>query len=97
MIMDSTNGLLRSWETRLKKDGDTLEIKIDQDIRNLSSDIIAKACFGSNYIEGREIFTKLRELQNLISKIFVGIPGYRYVFYSSFNICVFMIVRSKYQ
>lgn len=84
--MESTNGLLRLWDTKLNKDGDTLEIEIDQDLRNLSSDIIAKACFGSNYVEGREIFTKLRELQNLISKIFAGIPGYRYVFYSSFNI-----------
>ncbi|KAI5423227.1 cytochrome P450 714C2 [Lathyrus oleraceus] len=79
MIMESTNGLLRLWDTKLNKDGDTLEIEIDQDLRNLSSDIIAKACFGSNYVEGREIFTKLRELQNLISKIFAGIPGYRYL------------------
>lgn len=92
--MESTNGLLRLWDTKLNKDGDTLEIEIDQDLRNLSSDIIAKACFGSNYVEGREIFTKLRELQNVISKIFAGIPGYRYVFYSSFNIRTLLIAQN---
>ena len=78
MIADSTNILLKSWETKLEKDG-VSEIKIDQDLRNLSADIIARACFGSNYVEGREIFTKLRELQNIICKIFAGIPGFRYV------------------
>lgn len=78
MIVDCTNIMLRSWETKLEKDG-VSEIKVDQDLRNLSGDIIARACFGSNYVEGREIFSKLRELQNIICKIFAGIPGFRYL------------------
>ncbi|XP_058745238.1 cytochrome P450 714C2-like [Vicia villosa] len=79
MMVDSTNELLRSWDTKLKKDGDGIEIKIDPDVRNLLFDVIAKTCFGSSYVEGREIFTKFRELQNIISKEIAGIPGYRYL------------------
>nr|KYP40611.1 Secologanin synthase [Cajanus cajan] len=79
LIVESTNITLRSWETRLESEGIVSEIKIDEDLRSLSADIIARACFGSNYIEGKEIFSKLRDLQKLLSKIFAGIPGYRYL------------------
>ncbi|XP_058736876.1 cytochrome P450 714C2-like [Vicia villosa] len=77
-IVDSTNIMLRSWESRIERDGVVSEIKIDEDLRSLSADIISKACFGSNYAQGKEIFTKLRDLQGLLSKISVGIPGFRY-------------------
>ncbi|XP_061358004.1 cytochrome P450 714C2-like isoform X2 [Gastrolobium bilobum] len=79
LIVDSTNIMLRSWETRLESEGVVSDIKIDEDLQSLSADIIARACFGSNYIEGKEIFTKLRDLQKLLSKIFAGIPGFRYL------------------
>ncbi|KAI4347740.1 hypothetical protein L6164_008523 [Bauhinia variegata] len=80
VIVDSTNIMLRSWETRLESEGGTVsEMKIDEDLRSLSADIIARACFGSNYTEGKEIFTKLRDLQKVISKITAGIPGFRYL------------------
>lgn len=77
-IVDSTNIMLRSWESRMERDGVVSEIKIDEDLRSLSADIISRACFGSNYAQGKEIFTKLRGLQKLLSKISVGIPGLRY-------------------
>lgn len=77
-IVDSTNIMLRSWESRMERDGVVSEIKIDEDLRSLSADIISRACFGSNYAQGKEIFTKLRDLQKLLSKISVGIPGLRY-------------------
>lgn len=78
-IVVSTNIMLRSWESRIERDGVVSEIKIDEDLRSLSADIISRACFGSNYAPGKEIFTKLRDLQKLLSKISVGIPGLRYV------------------
>ncbi|KAI5430201.1 hypothetical protein KIW84_034684 [Lathyrus oleraceus] len=77
-IVDSTNIMLRSWESRIERDGVVSEIKIDEDLRSLSADIISRACFGSNYAPGKEIFTKLRDLQKLLSKISVGVPGLRY-------------------
>ncbi|KAK7286960.1 hypothetical protein RJT34_22337 [Clitoria ternatea] len=79
LIVDSTNIMLKSWETRIGGEGVVSEIKIDEDMRSLSADIIARACFGSNYIEGEEIFSKLRDLQKLLSKTHAGIPGFRYL------------------
>ncbi|KAL5057632.1 hypothetical protein RYX36_029236 [Vicia faba] len=77
-IVDSTNIMLRSWESRIERDGEVSEIKVDENLRSLSADIISRACFGSNYAQGKEIFTKLRDLQKLLSKISVGVPGFRY-------------------
>ncbi|CAJ2670085.1 unnamed protein product [Trifolium pratense] len=78
-IVDSTNIMLRSWESIIERDGIVSEIKIDEDLRSLSADIISRACFGSNYVQGKEIFTKLRDLQKVLSKIYDGIPGFRYL------------------
>ncbi|RDX73903.1 Cytochrome P450 714C2 [Mucuna pruriens] len=78
LIVESTNITLKSWETRLESEGAVSEIKIDDDLRSWSADIISRACLGSNYIEGKEIFSKLRDLQKLLSKNHAGIPGYRY-------------------
>jgi hypothetical protein len=77
-IVDSTNIMLRSWESRIERDGVVTEIKVDEDLRSLSADIISRACFGSNYVQGKEIFTKLRDLQKVLSTIYAGIPGFRY-------------------
>jgi cytochrome P450 family 714 subfamily C len=77
-VIDSTNILIRSWESRIERDGVVSEITVDEDLRSLSADIIARVSFGSNYVEGKEIFTKLRDLLKLLSKIYVGIPGFRY-------------------
>ncbi|RHN41127.1 putative unspecific monooxygenase [Medicago truncatula] len=78
-IVDSTNIMVRSWETKIEGDGVISEITVDEDLRSLSADIIARVCFGSNYVEGKEIFAKLRDLIKLLSKINLGIPGYRYL------------------
>ncbi|XP_015938794.1 cytochrome P450 714C2-like [Arachis duranensis] len=77
LIVHSTNITLKSWESRLNNEGEALDLRIDDDLRSLSADIIARACFGINYVEGNEIFSKLRDLQNLLSAKDAGIPGFR--------------------
>ncbi|MBA0805102.1 hypothetical protein Gohar_004644 [Gossypium harknessii] len=52
-----------------------LEIIVDEDLRSLSADIISRACFGSNYSKGEEIFSKLNALQMAMAKTYIGIPG----------------------
>jgi hypothetical protein len=51
-VIDSTNILIRSWESRIERDGVVSEITVDEDLRSLSADIIARVCFGSNYVKG---------------------------------------------
>ncbi|KAI9197995.1 hypothetical protein LWI28_008264 [Acer negundo] len=81
LITESTMMLLTSWNSRIEKEGGIANIKIDGDMRSFSGDLISRACFGSNYSKGEEIFLKLRALQEIMSKksLSMGIPGMRYL------------------
>ncbi|XBI71377.1 hypothetical protein VPH35_065616 [Triticum aestivum] len=68
LMVDSAQTLLESWEARVDKSGGTVDIKIDDDIRAYSADVISRTCFGSSYVKGKKIFLKLRELQKAVSK-----------------------------
>lgn len=77
--------LVESWNNIIEAKCGIADIKIDQHMSSFSGDVISKACFGSNYSRGEEIFIKLRGLQESASKKFlsIGIPGMRYaVFYN---------------
>ena len=79
LMVDSTTSMLRSWEKRIGKEEGFLDIRIDEDLRSLSADIISRACFGSSYSEGKDIFTKIRTLQTVMSDGFLhfGVFGMR--------------------
>ena len=66
--MESVEILLNSWKTKIEADGGIADIKIDQYMRSFSGDVISKACFGSNYTKGEEIFSRLRALEEAMSK-----------------------------
>jgi hypothetical protein len=68
LMVDSAQPLLMSWEERVDRNGGITDIKIDDDIRAYSADVISRTCFGSSYIKGKEIFMKIRELQQAVSK-----------------------------
>jgi hypothetical protein len=55
LIVDSTTLMLRSWESRIENEAGIANIKIDEDLRSLSADIISRACFGSNEPRGRNL------------------------------------------
>uniref|UniRef100_A0A7C9A0N1 Unspecific monooxygenase n=1 Tax=Opuntia streptacantha TaxID=393608 RepID=A0A7C9A0N1_OPUST len=80
LMVEATTSMLGSWAGRINSSGGTAEITVDEDLRSLSADIISRAAFGSNYSLGKDIFSKLRALQQLMAKtVFIGIPGSRYV------------------
>ncbi|XP_060176325.1 cytochrome P450 714C2-like [Lycium barbarum] len=81
LVQDSVLTLLSSWNKQIEVQGGIAEIKIDPDMRSFSGDVISKACFGSNFSKGKEIFFKLRALQEVSSKrvLSTGIPGMRYI------------------
>ncbi|KAL0370898.1 UNVERIFIED_CONTAM: cytochrome [Sesamum angustifolium] len=81
LIQDSTVVLLNSWRNIVEREGGLADINIDQDLRSFSGDVISRACFGSNYSKGEEIFLKLRALQEAASKkgFAAGIPGMRHL------------------
>lgn len=79
LMVDATNSLLQTWESRIEGERGISEIIVDEHLRSLSADIISRACFGSNYSKGEEIFSKLNALQMAMSKANIGIPGMRYL------------------
>lgn len=80
LMVESVKSMIKSWETIVENDGGQSELNVDIYFRSLSADIISKACFGSNYYEGKEIFRKIRGLQVVMSKENIGIPGFRYIY-----------------
>ncbi|XP_022753894.1 cytochrome P450 714C2-like [Durio zibethinus] len=81
LIVESTFTLLNSWKSRIEAEGGLADIRIDEYMRSFSGDVISRACFGSNYSKGEEIFLKLRALQEAMSKknLSTGVPGMRYL------------------
>lgn len=80
LMVEATNSMLGSWDDRINISGGTADITVDEDLRSLSADIISRAAFGSSYSLGKDIFSKLRALQQLMAKtLFIGIPGSRYM------------------
>ncbi|KAH6757757.1 hypothetical protein C2S52_023322 [Perilla frutescens var. hirtella] len=81
LIQDSTITLLETWKSIVEAGGGFADIKIDQHMRSFSGDVISRACFGSNYSKGEEIFLKLRALQESASKktLVIGVPGIRHL------------------
>ncbi|KAG6415527.1 hypothetical protein SASPL_122939 [Salvia splendens] len=80
LIQDSTISLCESWKRQVEEGGGLAEIKIDEYMRSFSGDVISRACFGSNYSKGEEIFLKLRALQEISSKkLFVSGTGMRHL------------------
>ncbi|KAI5344825.1 hypothetical protein L3X38_012702 [Prunus dulcis] len=79
LMVDSTATLLRPWESKIESEGGIAVLGVDEEMRSLSADIISRACFGSSYSEGKEIFLKLRTLQRIMSQGNIGIPGIRYL------------------
>ncbi|KAM7277203.1 hypothetical protein ACFE04_019069 [Oxalis oulophora] len=78
LMVDSTNAMLESWESRIDDKVGVADIKVDDNLRSLSADIISRACFGSNYLSGKEIFSKIRSLQKYLSMTSFGVPGSRH-------------------
>ncbi|GKU88535.1 hypothetical protein SLEP1_g2788 [Rubroshorea leprosula] len=80
LMAEATTSLLRSWESRIEREGGVVaDITVDEDLRSLSADIISKTSFGSSYSKGEEIFSKLQTLQKVMSKGIIGIPALRYL------------------
>ncbi|WVZ54740.1 hypothetical protein U9M48_005494 [Paspalum notatum var. saurae] len=81
LMVESANEMLNSWENRVDREGGSAEIVIDDFLRDFSADVISRASFGSSFSEGKEIFSKIRQLQMAMAKqnMFIGVPGSRYL------------------
>ena len=83
LMVESSITLVNSWTNLIESEGGVADVHVDEYMRSFSGDVISRACFGSNYSKGEEIFSKLRELQELLSKkaFSSDIPVLRFDFY----------------
>ncbi|KAK9741885.1 hypothetical protein RND81_03G135500 [Saponaria officinalis] len=81
LMNEASQALLEKWENSIEaQGGSTAEVRVDQDLRSISGDMISRACFGSSYSKGIHIFLKLRSLQKLISNhnFLFNLPSFRF-------------------
>lgn len=71
LIVESSSKLVNSWNEKMDKEG-SVDLRIDEHMRCFSGDVISRACFGSNYSKGEEIFVKLRALQEALANKFLS-------------------------
>ena len=86
LMVESSITLVNSWTNLIESEGGVADVHVDEYMRSFSGDVISRACFGSNYSEGEEIFSKLNELQELLSKMVFssGIPVLRFDYFLFF-------------
>lgn len=80
IIAESALMLVNSWKQEIGAcNNGILEITVDNYMKRFSGDIISKACFGSSYSKGQEIFLKFGYLEEIISSkmVSLGVPGLR--------------------
>ncbi|XP_042499557.1 cytochrome P450 714A1-like [Macadamia integrifolia] len=69
LMVESGVALMEKWERRVvDSEGGIAEIKVDEDLRDFSADVISRACFGSSYSQGKDIFSKIRVLEKMLSE-----------------------------
>lgn len=76
----SSSEMISKWEKMVLPEG-SCELDVWPYLQNMSSDVISRTAFGSNYEEGKAIFQLHKELAALIMKIVhsVYIPGWRFL------------------
>ncbi|KAK9001986.1 hypothetical protein V6N11_024679 [Hibiscus sabdariffa] len=63
------SAVAEKWEAIIDANGGLVtEFNVDGNLRSISADVIVRACFGSSYVKGKQIFSKLRTIQTSITK-----------------------------
>ncbi|VVA14483.1 PREDICTED: cytochrome [Prunus dulcis] len=82
LMEESTKAIIKTWESRiLESEEGIVDITIDEDLKSLSADIISRACFGSSYSQGNQIFAKIATLQDTLShpSLLFGFLNFRFL------------------
>jgi hypothetical protein len=81
IVSESGESLLNLWNSKIEaQSGGVADINIDEDLKIFSGNVISRACFGSDYCKGEEIFLKLGTLQEVgfsWKNLSSAVPGMR--------------------
>ncbi|CAI0474444.1 unnamed protein product [Linum tenue] len=80
-IGSCTLEMVSEWGNRAREGGGCAKVEANAEFQRLTADIISHTAFGSSYLQGKEAFQALRQLQLLsaakIADVFI--PGSQYV------------------
>ncbi|KAF1885367.1 hypothetical protein Lal_00029256 [Lupinus albus] len=82
IFIECFDELVNKWESLLSSSNDeSCELDVWPFIQNVSSDVLARAGFGSSFEEGKRVFELQREMLTLTMTLFkfAFIPGYRFL------------------
>ncbi|XP_050213075.1 cytochrome P450 714A1-like [Mercurialis annua] len=81
LMEESTMDLIKTWDSQVKKQGGVADVSVDRDLKSVSADIISRACFGSSYSQGKQIFAKIELLQGSMSRpsLLFGFTNFRFL------------------
>ncbi|GAU18604.1 hypothetical protein TSUD_124350 [Trifolium subterraneum] len=82
IVSESCESLQNLWSSKIEAQNGVADINIDKDLRRFSGNVISRACFGSDYTKGEDIFLKLGALQEIVcswKNLSSAIPGMRYL------------------
>ncbi|PNX85385.1 cytochrome p450 734a1-like protein [Trifolium pratense] len=80
IISEAGESLLNLWNSKIEAQSGVADINIDEDLKIFSGNVISRACFGSDYSKGQEIFLKLGALQEVgfsWKNLSSAVPGMR--------------------
>lgn len=66
LMEESAQKLLKSWDEKIESGKGIADIKIDEDIHKFIANVLSRACFGTNYSSGEEIFSKMSSLHHAL-------------------------------
>ncbi|XVE99239.1 hypothetical protein REPUB_Repub03eG0180600 [Reevesia pubescens] len=81
IMVDSALKVVNTLNSKIDSESGISDIKIDGYMRSFAADAFSQTFFGSNYSQGKEIFSKITALEETLSKKnpLLGIPSIRYL------------------
>ncbi|MED6136924.1 hypothetical protein PIB30_060266 [Stylosanthes scabra] len=81
IFVECCDEMISKWENELGSCEGPREMDVWPSIQNVSSDVLARAGFGSSYEEGKRVFQLQREMLTLTMTLFkfAFVPGYRFL------------------
>ncbi|KAL1348560.1 hypothetical protein HN51_024527 [Arachis hypogaea] len=81
IFVECCDDMISKWENVLASSDGPCEMDVWPSIQNVSSDVLARAGFGSSFEEGKRVFQLQREMLQLTMTLFkfAFLPGYRFL------------------